>query len=177
MQDLFDQRSFSVGVGFAVIAEFFREGIFQFGVATCIRGVGAQVIPEQQLHLEETAAGFHHVKVVGVLVVDDAVQVTAFGQEGFMARDVLVPQGFEGRDKEGRIIQAVNADHYIDHRLGGQTRNSSAADVFDAAQIGADGFQEAHLFMLEEQRPGRVIGEDVDGDIIAHTVIIQIKCA
>jgi len=133
----------------------------------------AQVIAEKQVVAIKIAYGFDDVQVMGMPASHDTVQVTPLRKDGFVLRDIGISERGKQGEKGGGIGQMGNTDKDVYDRLGGQPRHRRAANVFDPANVPADGRQDRAPGAVKAGGPAWIIWNDLNRDDCGHTPIIH----
>jgi hypothetical protein len=114
-----------------------RQPQLELAVAPRLLRVPAEMIAEQPLVAGRPGGLGHHVQVMGA----GAVTVAALEEQSVRhARvDQLVAEAVEDGSGGKPVLQALDAGHHVDDRLGGKPRHRRAADVLQPQEPGADG--------------------------------------
>ena len=79
---------------------------------------------------------------------------------------VHVAQPRQALDRLRHIVSSGDDDRHVDDRFRRQTRDGSAADVFDAQRDISNARPDALPQHLEVARPGRIVVDDDDGPVV-----------
>ena len=123
-----DELGLAIGIGVTVAGEFRGQLSLQVGIGLSGAGMSAEMISESEVALEFFTVRWAHVKMMR--------KHMGWRFEGFAAGNaeiasVLVSQARERVDCVVQVFSRLQQNVNVDDGLGGETRDGSAADVFD----------------------------------------------
>jgi hypothetical protein len=142
------------------VLEALRQPALEHGVAGGEHRPFAQQVAKGELIPEALGVGGDQVQMVGSTTRVGLAEPVHLARQ---IRRVDIAERFQRLEACPRGLEALDADQDVDHRLGGEAGHRRAADVMDpACGPRPDAGLQPLALLLEEARPGGVVGEDPD---------------
>ena len=165
-----DEHRLGSRVAISIVAERDREALLELVVLCNHLRVAAQEVSKKNVPMPKRRRTFDGMEMKSPGALLRRGEEPALGEFRLVAPDVLVVSRFEIGDAALNLGQMIDTEHHVDHGLGPQPRNGSAADVFNLDRDGAEDLEKNVLLGLEPSRPRRVVWRDLNWRDVRHAL-------
>jgi hypothetical protein len=148
-EDFIDECCLGVGVGLAVVAMLLGKLLFEALVACGDRRIGSQGVPKLQPAKPRFAAEDDQVEVMSPPAQGVPHQPAPVRQGGVKLGGSLVAVRAQRLQQSIGLVEAAHSSQDVDDRLGGESRNGGAADMFDGDEPTRQEIQKTISFVEE----------------------------